>query len=117
MSQPITWVFETAILPGQLEAFQAVRTQLIEQSKAESGVLVYEWYLSEDKMTCHVLESYKDSEAILLHLKAFGPFVEPLMKASRPIALNIYGAVNDEVKAALAALSPTYFASTGGFRR
>jgi quinol monooxygenase YgiN len=117
MSQPITWVFETAILPGQLEAFQVLRAQLIEQTKAEPGLLVYEWYISEDKMTCHVLETYHDSEAILIHLKTFGPFVERLMKASRPIALHIYGAVSDEVKAAVAQLNPVYFDSTGGFRR
>jgi quinol monooxygenase YgiN len=117
MSSPIDWVFETAILPGQFEAFQALAAQLIEQTKAEPGVLVYEWCLSEDKMTCHVLESYKDSEAILVHLKAFGPFVEQLLKTSRPIRLTIHGEVSAEVKTALVPFAPEYYASTGGFRR
>ena len=117
MSQPITWVFVAAILPGQFEAFLTVRTQLIEHSKAEPGLIVYEWFISEDQTTCHIFETFRDSEAILAHLKAFVPFAEPLMKAIRPTYLHVHGPINDEAKAAIASFNPIYLASLGGFRR
>ena len=117
MSDATTWVFETAILPGHEDAFHAVAKELIEKTRLEAGALGYEWYLSEDKTTCHVVERYRDSAAALDHLKTLAPFLESWMKTNRPIKLTIYGTPSDEVKSALAALQPVYFSQVGGWRR
>ena len=91
MSDATTWVFETAILPGHDDAFYAVVKELIEKTRLEAGALGYEWYLSEDKTTCHVVERYRDSAAALDHLKTLGArglLQKPFKPATLPDAVR-----------------------------
>ncbi|MDK2754129.1 MAG: hypothetical protein KYX61_09730 [Gammaproteobacteria bacterium] len=34
----------------------------------EPNTVVYEWYINEDGSECHLLETFKDSDAFMVHL-------------------------------------------------
>ena len=65
--QNVYWVARLAIHDGQDEAFGRVVEEMCAATANEEGVLNYEWSLSEDGRTCHVLERYADSDAASLH--------------------------------------------------
>ncbi|HEV3272212.1 MAG TPA: antibiotic biosynthesis monooxygenase [Candidatus Methylacidiphilales bacterium] len=117
MSEEISWLLEVDILPGQLENFRAVARDLIASTQSEPGTLAYEWNLSEDQTVCHIYERYKNSDAVLTHVRGFGAFAERFMQACRPTRFHIYGTPNDDAKATLADFSPLYFSPLGGFHR
>ena len=117
MSEEFYWILEVAILPGEMDAFRSVARDLITATQAEPGTLNYEWNLSGDEKTCHIYERYQNSEAAIVHVRSFGQYAERFMKACRPTLFDIYGAPNEEVKAALADFGPVYFTPMGGFKR
>ena len=34
----------------------------------EPNTVVYEWYINEDGSECHLLKTFKDSDAFMVHL-------------------------------------------------
>jgi quinol monooxygenase YgiN len=117
MSQQISWDLEVQILPGKLEEFRAVARDLIAATESEEGALSYEWKLSIDETVCHIYERYKDSEAVIAHVRAFGAFGERFMQACHPIRCQVCGSPSEEARAAIADLQPVYFSWLGGFNR
>ena len=117
MSQEIYWVLEVAILPGQLDHFRAVASDLIAATESEPDTLNYEWNLSADGTICHIYERYRNSDATVAHVQSFGLFAERFMKACRPTRFDVYGVPDEAVKAALADFGPAYYSRLGGFSR
>jgi quinol monooxygenase YgiN len=117
MSDQISWILQVAIHPGKLDDFRSVAKDLIAKTESEPGTLDYEWHLSEDKTICHIFERYKDSEAMLTHVKSFGQFATRFMEACHPTRFHVYGKPSKAAKDALADLGPVYFAPLGGFSR
>jgi quinol monooxygenase YgiN len=117
MSDQISWSLQVAIHPGKLEDFRALAKELIATTESEAGTLAYEWNLSEDGTICHIYERYQNNEALLTHVQSFGAFAERFMADCYPTRFHVYGAPNDEVKAALADFRPVYFTPLGGFSR
>lgn len=115
----ISWVFELAINPGRFEDLKSLMADMVAATqKNEVGTLNYEWAISDDQQVCHVYERYRNSAAVLTHLKSFGTnFAARLMEAVTPTRLVVYGTPSAQVKAGLAGLGPVYFAPLGGFRR
>ena len=62
-------IFATlSINDGQLDAFKERAAAAVESVRAnEPGMLVYEWYVSEDGKTCHIVEEYADAAALAAH--------------------------------------------------
>ena len=88
----------------------------MESTKAESGTLDYEWYITDDGSVVHIYERYADSEATLLHLANFGEkFAERFLAAVDPTRFTVYGSPNNEVKEALTAFGPEYLGWLGCF--
>jgi quinol monooxygenase YgiN len=115
----ISWVFELAINPGRFEDLKTLLAEMVEATqKNEVGTLNYEWTITDDHQVCHVYERYRDSAAVMTHLKSFGAnFAVRLMEAVTPARLVVYGTPNPQVKDGLAGLGPVYMAPLGGFRR
>ena len=61
---------------GQVDAFRALAEEMSVATAKEQGVLNYEWSLSEDGKTCHILERYADSDGVRAHLDTFGSFAD-----------------------------------------
>jgi quinol monooxygenase YgiN len=118
MSDQVSWLLELAVKPGELENFKTLMAEMVESTQGEAGVVMYEWWISDDGSAIHISERFADSAAVVTHLTAFGEkFAQRFLAAVDPTRLVVYGAPNDEAKEALSAFGPTYMAPLGGFAR
>ncbi len=118
MSANVSWNFRLSIREGQFDNFNTLMTEMVESTQAESGTLVYEWFLSEDKTTCHIYERYAESDSVMVHLGNFGSkFAARFLEYLEPTSLTVYGDPTDQVRGALEGLGPVYLGLVGGFTR
>jgi quinol monooxygenase YgiN len=118
MSENLYWVIEVAIKPGRFEEFKALVSTMVEVTQEnEVGTLNYEWAISDDQKSCHVYERYRDSAAVMVHLKSFGEhFAAPLAALGTITRFVVYGAPSAQVKDALGA-NVAHMAPLAGFSR
>ena len=67
----VSWWVELALRPGCLEEFAKLTGEMVASAQAETGVLAYQRFISEDRKTVYVHERYEDSGAAIEHLRAF----------------------------------------------
>ena len=118
MSSEISWHVELVIKPGQLKSFRELTREMVKSTKRESGVLIYERYLSQDEEVVHVVERYEDSAAAVRHLEAFrgmyGARFSALVDRRRFL---VFGSPDDELRKLLDNFSAIYVAPFDGFSR
>lgn len=118
MSDPVYFLLELEIKPGEMDNFKVVMTEMVKATQEEPKTLNYEWNLSEDDKTCHIYERYADSETLVAHLGSFGKnFAERFLSVVTPTRLVVYGDPSDEAREALGGLGPVFMAPIGGFAR
>jgi quinol monooxygenase YgiN len=118
MPETVSWNLQLTVQTGQLEQARSLMTEMVEATAKESGVMSYEWYLSDDGAACHTVEGYRDSDAALEHLGNFGAhFAERFMTCFAPTAFWVYGEPSAEVRGVLDGFGAVYLGSLGGFRR
>src|SRR5258707_8108655 len=67
MKGHVSWVNELAVKEGKLETFNQLMEEMVSGTSNEPGTLAYEWYISHDGGTVHVVETYADSAAVVAH--------------------------------------------------
>ncbi len=72
MTNEISWQVELAVKPGKLEDFRALTREMVESTRDEPGVLIYERFVSDDGQVVYVHDRYADSSSAVSHLLAFG---------------------------------------------
>ena len=116
MHHEISWQVELTIKPEQLDLFRALTNKMIESTKLEHGVLVYERFLTGDGGKVFVYERYADSETALSHLRIFrekfGEAFGRLVKRERFV---VFGTPSDELKRMLIGFDATFMSRMGGF--
>jgi quinol monooxygenase YgiN len=118
MSKQLYWLIEADILPGKLDAWRAFIPELVKAAQAEPGTEVYEFTISEDGKSCHILERYKDFDAAITHVEAFGKsHAARVMSLVKPTRCVVYGIPDERLKKTLAGFAPVYFKPEGGFSR
>lgn len=118
MSDNISWLFELNIKAGQFDNFTALMNEMVESTRTEPDTLNYEWFISEDHVSCHLYERYADSAALMTHLATFGEqFAERFMAIVEPTRFMVYGSPSDEVKEALSGFGAVFMSPFGGFAR
>ncbi|MFY0652071.1 MAG: antibiotic biosynthesis monooxygenase [Cyclobacteriaceae bacterium] len=118
MSNQIAWVLQLDILEGQLDAFKTLMNEMVDATQSnEPDTLGYEWWISDDNSSCHIYERYTNSEAVMVHLTAFGAFAERFMSCASPTGFTVYGNPDETVKAALTDFGPNYMGALGGYHR
>lgn len=119
MTGHVYWMFDLEIKDGEYETFEALMKEMVAATEAnEPGALDYEWSVSEDKKTCHILERYEDSAATMVHMGNFGKnFGRRFMAVLKPRSVTLYGNPSEEVVKALGAMSPVVMTPVGGFSR
>ena len=119
MADHVYWLLEVSIKDGELDNFTTLMKEMTAATENdEPGALNYEWWLSDDKNTCHIYERYVDSAATMLHLGNFGSkFAERFMSSVDPTCFVVYGNASNEIKETLAAFGPVYMQPFGGFGR
>lgn len=116
MSAVVSWNLRVSVREGRLKEFRSLMHEMVKSTRMESGTLAYEWFLSEDKNTCHLYERYADSDAVMAHLGNFGPkFASRFLEYVEPTSLCVYGEPTDEVRAALKGFGAEHLGTFGGF--
>jgi quinol monooxygenase YgiN len=67
MTERVTWVNVLAVKAGKLETFSELMEEMVSGARNQPGTLAYEWYISNDGGTVHVVETYADSAAVVAH--------------------------------------------------
>jgi quinol monooxygenase YgiN len=68
---------DLTINEGKLSEFEGIARTMIVGSQKEPGTLGYDFFLSDDRKRCRLVESYADAAAVLAHFK--GPVVQELV--------------------------------------
>ena len=89
--QMVGLVVELTIHEGKLDNLEALAQEMIAGSRKEPGTLGYEWYLSGDRQSCRLVESYSDADAVLAH------FTGPVVQVMVPKLLEVASLTGFEV--------------------
>jgi len=82
------------VRPDCLDEFETLTGEMVASTRAKSGVLAYQRFISEDRQTVYVHERYENSDAAVAHLVKFaatfggryGSLVARLSATTRPLA-------------------------------
>jgi quinol monooxygenase YgiN len=112
----LIFTYTGEILPGQDEAFRQTVAKVVAAVEHEPGTLTYRWSMRADGKTFDVVEIYKDSNAVLEHIKDVrSNFGSDLGKTQKATKFVVYGDPNAEAKKALEGLHPEYESPFAGF--
>jgi quinol monooxygenase YgiN len=118
MNGHVSWVFEVAVKPGKIDALRTLMEEMVESTRAESGALAYEWFVSDDEGVVILYERYADSAAVLTHSGAFhAKFAGRFLDLVEPRRFTVLGAPSDEARAALTVPGRVFLEPFGGFVR
>jgi quinol monooxygenase YgiN len=120
MAKPaVHLLVELTIHDGQFDGFQSVAREMTAGSDGESGTLGYEWYLSNDRKRCRLLQSYASADALLAHFT--GPVVQQLVpKMIQYVTVDrfeVYGDPGPQAAPMLANFGAQVFEHWGGLTR
>ena len=116
MYNEISWQVELAVRPGELDNFRAITSEMVEYTKRESGVLIYERFMSDDGKVVYVYERYADSPSAISHLKAFRAiFGKRFVDMVERKRFTVFGIPSDDLKEILDGFGATYFNPFDGF--
>ena len=98
---------------GKFSDFKNDVDRCIAATKTEPGALLYDWFIDEEAMECTVLETYKDSDAVLFHS---GNVKEPLSKLMEisDLKLEVFGNPSDQLMAVLKEMNLSAVSFYGG---
>lgn len=119
MSEIIEWVLEMDVRDGQGDQVQQLLDDITKAALVdEPRTLHCEFYMSDDRSSCTVLERYADNAAVMAHFAQFGGrFAERFTQIFIPARLTVYGPANDSVMMALAGFGATKMDRVAGFHR
>ena len=116
MSDEISWHVELMVKPGELDNLRALTKEMMETTKGESGVLIYERFVSEDGRVVHVYERYVDSVAAAAHLAAFGELYGERFKSMVDRKrFTVFGTPSNELRSILDRFNADYLGLLEGF--
>jgi quinol monooxygenase YgiN len=121
MTERVSWVNELAVKAGKLQTFRELMEEMVSGTSTEPGTLAYEWYISHDGGTVHVVETYADSAAVVAHHVSEGfalkNWAGRFMDCADVTRVNAYGDPNAAAREVLDRLGATYHSAWGGFAR
>jgi quinol monooxygenase YgiN len=118
MAKDLYWVCVFNIRPEDYEAFKAVVRPIVEATLKEPGSMAYEYSISEDRTAVHILEHYRDSQAVVHHVtKTFGPFAEAFTALATLSSFTVYGTPEADAKAVLDGFGAVYCTRFDGFTK
>jgi quinol monooxygenase YgiN len=121
MNEHISWVNELAVKDGKLETFRELMEEMVSGARTQPGTLAYEWYISSDGGTVHVVETYADSAAVVAHHVSEGfalqNWTRRFIDCVNVTRVVVYGDPNPAARVILDRLGATYNSPWGGFSR
>ena len=113
----VYFMVQLTIHEGKDDAFRGIVDEMCVATTKEAGALNYEWSLSEDGRTCHLLERYADSEGVRAHLENVSVFIDRLLAAVDIISVQVFGDPDPMVRDALSQFGAKFNRPYGGFVR
>lgn len=118
MNNEVSWQVELVVKPGKLDEFRTLTHEMVEYTKSEQGVLVYERFISEDGKTVYVYERYTNAASAVAHLQTFREkygqrFVDMVERKQ----FTVFGKPSDALRAILDEFGATYLNPVDGFSR
>lgn len=118
MKDSICVALELAVKQGRRSELDALVRDLFASAREEEGTLRYELSLSDDGETCHLIEEYRDAQALAKHLGTFqAVFAARVMAVLEPKHVTVYGDLDDTTRAQLAMMRPRFMKPLAIFRR
>ena len=112
----VSWSVELEIRPDRLDDFEELTSEMVAAARAESGVLGYRRFISDDRQTVYAQECYESSEAAAAHLRkfaaSFGQRFSAMVERKRFV---VFGDPSDELRALLGIYRATYHRPFGSF--
>lgn len=116
--RPVHWLLELSIELSQVDDFDLVMKDLLEEADREAGTMAYELNFNDDGTVCYIYERFTNADAAMIHLGMFGErFADQFLSVCRVTDLIILGYASDEVKAVLKGFNPTVLHQRAGFAR
>jgi len=113
----ISWWVELIVRPGCLDEFERLTGEMVASTRAESGVLAYQRFISEDRQAVYVHERYENCDAAVAHLVKFAAtFGERYGRLVTRKRFVVFGDPNDALRALLNRYEATYHRPFGPFR-
>ena len=107
----IRFTVDLSIHDGRLDAFERTAREMIAGSQMEPGTLGYDWFLSEDRKRCRIVEHFADGNAALAHLT--GPVVQQLvphmLESAEITRFEVYGDPGPQASHMLAGIGAEVF--------
>jgi quinol monooxygenase YgiN len=92
--------------------------RLLPRRSKNRGALVYEYNVSDDRTTVHILEHYKDSDAVVSHVtQTFSTFSERFSAFATVASFVVYGVPRPGARKILDGFGATYMTPFDGFTR
>ncbi|MFC3058422.1 putative quinol monooxygenase [Paenirhodobacter populi] len=118
MKQDVYWVCVFRIEPDTYHDFQKVVAPLVKATLREEGSLAYEYMISDDLSSVHILEHYKDSQAVIDHVtKVFSQFAEDFTNLATVESFTVYGSPNVAAREILDEFGAVYLLPFDGFTK
>ena len=106
MKPTVRFTVELDIADGKHDDFERIARSMSDRTKTEPGALEYDFYISDDRKRCRLLEAYTGADAVLAHLK--GPVVQELvpqlLASSSLTRFEVYGDPGPEAAQILSGL-------------
>ena len=92
---------------------------MVAGSRKEPGALGYEWYLSSDRKSCRLLETYANAASALAHCTGpvVGNLVPKLLESASVSSFEVYGDPGSQATAMLAGFGAAFFEFKQGLGR
>lgn len=118
MEDRIIIIATSKLIKGQLPALQEVVKELQAHcTNTEEGMLQYDWFVSDDKTTIRVIETYSNSEAVLFHFDNYKSFAARLGEFREFVSLEIYGNASEALKERAKKINPVHFTLFAGLNK
>jgi quinol monooxygenase YgiN len=116
MEEEISWWVELAVKPDQLANFEKLTGEMVASTRAETGVLGYQRFVSDDGRTVHLYERYTNPAVAVAHLHKFGAiFGEKFASMVDRKRFTVCGKPSNELKMLLDRYAAIYFKPFGPF--
>ena len=118
-AQTVHFMVDLAIHDGKLALFEETAKTMIAGTQKESGALGYEWYLSGDRKSCRLVETYANSDAALAHCtgSVVQKLVPKLLESASITRFEVYGDPGPQAAAMLAGIGAAMFEFRQGLGR
>lgn len=118
MDKEFISLFTLDVKSGQLDSFKTLVAQIVAATSQEPDVLTYQYAVSADGESAHIVERYRDSATFVSHVEGtFGGFAERFLSFVSVRSLVIYGNPDAAARKALDSFGATYMDVFNGFSR